>query len=201
MLNAQAVQIKRRLQRSAHSPRDVLEYASRWEATRLELSPMDEKLFQLIYISAASYRFSQQQLTELLDQSRKVNLEHKITGLLLYAKGHFIQLLEGDKKTIEDLMARITQDPRHHHVEVLEQGSGRDRQFAQWSMAFVDFASPEVRALAGYSTFLDNPIEVADLSDPSTKMRSLHYFKAVMLASKQEALALAEKIRQDRLKH
>jgi hypothetical protein len=158
---------------------------------------MPEEHYELVYTSVASRRFSQRDLTDLLAQSRKDNLEDGITGLLLYAEGHFMQLLEGSREKIERLMVRINRDLRHHDVRVLEEGPVSHRQFSEWSMAFLDFASPQVRALPGYSAFLESPLAIDDGVDAATRnMRLLHYFKAVMIASDSAVLNLAEAIDQ-----
>jgi hypothetical protein len=158
---------------------------------------MPQDSYQLVYLSRASHRFSQRDLTDLLAQSRKDNFEVGITGLLLYAEGHFMQLLEGAKDAIESLMERIKRDPRHRDVRVLEEGPVAQRQFSEWSMAFLDFASPQVRALPGYSAFLESPLAIDDGVDAATRnMRLLHYFKAVMTASEAAVLNLAESLDQ-----
>jgi hypothetical protein len=151
--------------------------------------------YQLIYISGASTSFSKKDLIGLLAQSRKFNHSKEITGLLLYAGGHFMQLLEGAREEIKPLMERITKDGRHNQVDVLEEGPVKHRQFPEWSMAFLDFASPEVRALPGYSCFLDAPPQAAALVDKSEgNSNLLHYFKSIMLASNTSLLHLAEDI-------
>ncbi len=106
-----------------------------------------------------------------------------------------MQLIEGSREKIESLMARIERDDRHHDVRVLEEGPESRRQFSEWSMAFLDFASPQVRALPGYSAFLESPLAIHDGVDSATRnIRLLHYFKAVMTASDSTVLNLAETI-------
>ncbi len=78
---------------------------------------------------------------------------------------------------------------------MLEEGLIPSRHFAQWSMAFIDFASPQVRALPGYSTFLEPPFANDDVAEMSRhNVRLLHYFKSVMTASDASLLSLAETI-------
>jgi hypothetical protein len=155
----------------------------------------EKQCYQLIYISVASRSFSRKELAELLTKSRGFNSGKEITGLLLYAEGHFMQLLEGRREEIASLMERIKKDLWHRHVDVLEEGPVKHRQFPDWSMAFLDFASPEVRALPGYSCFLDAPPQAAALVRKSEgNSNLLHYFKAIMLASNSSLLELAENI-------
>jgi len=156
---------------------------------------MSPDIYGLVYMSKASFRFTQNDLIDLLTQSRRDNLELKITGLLLYADGNFMQLLEGSRENVEGLMGRIKKDSRHHEVSVLEEGPIAERHFAQWSMAFLDFASAQVRALPGYSTFLEGPFDKDDVAELAMRnVRLLHYFKSVMTASDSSMLNLAESI-------
>jgi hypothetical protein len=157
---------------------------------------MPEALYSLVYMSKSAIRFTQRELTDLLTQSRKDNRALQITGLLLYADGNFMQLLEGARKDVEALITRIKRDVRHRDVQVLEEGPITSRHFSEWSMAFLDFASPQVRALPGYSTFLESPFspedDVAQMSQRNVRL--LHYFKSVMTATDATVLKLAETI-------
>jgi len=159
------------------------------------LLPMPASLYHLIYSSDASSRFSRQSLVDFLTQSRAFNSKHRISGLLVYAGGNFVQLLEGPEGKIKELMGLICLDARHHDVRVLEEGPLSKRQFADWSMAFLDFASSQVRALPGYSTYLDAPVGVEDFRrGTSRSLHLLHYFKAIMAVSEDSLLHLAETI-------
>jgi hypothetical protein len=156
---------------------------------------MTGTLYAIVYLSQTTHRWSELDLTGLLTRSRKDNLRAGITGLLLYADGNFMQLLEGSRKGIDALMGRIREDERHRNISVLEEGPIAQRHFPEWSMAFLDFASPQVRALPGYSPFLETPFSAADLPEMGMdKVRLLHYFKSVMAASQPEVIALAEKV-------
>jgi hypothetical protein len=156
---------------------------------------MSLEIYGLVYMSKPSVRFAQSDLVNLLNQSRRDNLQLNVTGLLLYADRNFMQLLEGSRENVEKLMGRIKIDPRHHDVHVLEEGPVPNRYFAQWSMAFLDFASPQVRMLPGYSTFLESPFRDQDMAEMSMRnVRLLHYFKSVMTASNTSMLKLAETI-------
>jgi hypothetical protein len=151
--------------------------------------------YALLYMSVSSFRFSEQNLTGLLSQSRTFNLDHQITGLLLYAGGSFMQLLEGDQAIIEELMERIKKDVRHSDVVVLEKGPVIKRLFPEWSMAFLDFASPYVRTLPGYSTFLEKVTQVHEVSGASERhLQLLNYFKTLMTASNQSIQGLSDAI-------
>lgn len=108
-------------------------------------------VFQLIYRSKASAYFSDDDLIQLLRQCRTKNIEKKVTGLLLYGYGSFIQLLEGEEKVVRDLYAhRIALDPRHRDPVILHQRHVPKRLFKDWSMAFRPLDARRVHQLRGY---------------------------------------------------
>ena len=58
------------------------------------------------------------------------------TGMLVYAAGSFLQLIEGDDAGVELIWDRIRMDPRHTALRVLQDGSAQARLFGEWSMGF-----------------------------------------------------------------
>ncbi len=119
---------------------------------------MESLLFQVVYISTAAEMFTRAKLTELLKSSVQRNTETGITGMLLYKDGTFMQVLEGDQAAVTALYAKISRDPRHHHVIPLLKESIPERQFPDSAMAFRDLAAAELRNLPGYSEFLNTPL-------------------------------------------
>jgi hypothetical protein len=108
-------------------------------------------VFQLIYRSKANAYFTDDDLIVLLRQCRSNNIEKKVTGLLLYGYGNFIQLLEGDDDVVRDLFAeRISLDPRHRDPVVLHQKYVQKRLFKNWSMAFKPLNAERVHQLSGF---------------------------------------------------
>jgi Sensors of blue-light using FAD len=119
-------------------------------------------LYFLVYVSAAVTWFSPSELRALLDSSRASNERAGITGMLLYKDGNFMQALEGEEAAVTSLKARIEVDRRHHGLVTICRGHAEARQFAQWSMAFVDLDAAAGEPPVGYSRFMDLP-----LTDPS----------------------------------
>jgi hypothetical protein len=95
------------------------------------------------------------ELQELLDHSRRSNAAKGITGALVYAEGIFLQILEGDKDLLNDLMAKIRQDVRHENVIVLQEGEVPAAVFGGWKMAYVSATAKQVAMWAGISTVTD----------------------------------------------
>lgn len=112
---------------------------------------LDTRVYHVLYRSQATHLLGEAQLMELLAQSQARNSVHHITGLLCYCKdGHFVQVLEGSQAAVEAVYARIQQDGRHHQLEVFSRGANPIRQFADWSMAFIQLAPPDFHWLIGY---------------------------------------------------
>lgn len=115
----------------------------------------------MVYVSAATKPFTQTDLQELLLKARTHNSSVGVTGLLLYHKLSFFQILEGQAEEVSKLFSRIERDPRHHRVMLLSRKDAAERNFGAWSMGFVAVepaaANPPgfVRLLEARSSFLD----------------------------------------------
>ena len=101
---------------------------------------MSEDLYRVVYTSRASRPMTRGELDDMLQGSRRRNVENGITGLMLYEAGNFIQVIEGPRKLVDDLYDKIAQDPRHRAVERISAGPVESRDFESWSMGFSDLA-------------------------------------------------------------
>ena len=73
-------------------------------------------------------------LADIIKSSKINNVEHDITGLLFYHNGRFVQVLEGDKDSLERLMSILEKDDRHEDVQRIIDQSIKKRGFQEWSM-------------------------------------------------------------------
>lgn len=101
-------------------------------------------LIQLIYVSAATIELSDEELAKVLESSVRHNKEQGVTGMLLYAGGNFIQVLEGEAAAIDETMSRIERDPRHFQLIVLERSPVAEREFGNWYMGFRHLNEAEI---------------------------------------------------------
>ncbi len=90
----------------------------------------------LVYASRALQPFGDDDLLQLLKAARARNDAHGVTGMLVFAAGSFLQLIEGEDEAVEVIWDRIRMDPRHTGLRVLKDGPARERLFAEWSMGF-----------------------------------------------------------------
>ncbi len=96
-------------------------------------------MYRLIYLSTASKtKMSDSDLASLLLKSQKSNRNIDITGILLHKNGEFIQILEGEKKSVLDLFEIIKKDKRHKNIIAFDQKEIEKRYFTGYFMAFDD---------------------------------------------------------------
>ena len=91
---------------------------------------------QVLYVSGAAPPFSDADLDAILETSRRNNERDGITGMLLWADGSFIQILEGEETVLDLALKRIRNDPRHRNIMVLIEQEAQHRSFRDWSMGF-----------------------------------------------------------------
>jgi Sensors of blue-light using FAD len=96
-------------------------------------------LSQFLYISTAP-TLPREEVESILATSARNNPERGITGLLLFNGRNFLQLLEGEESEVAGLMERITQDPRHSGVSVLDRRAIAERACPDWAMKRVMIA-------------------------------------------------------------
>ena len=111
----------------------------------------------------------EEELSSLLDQSRRNNEQCGVTGMLLYMQarfiakmdGRFIQLLEGRERAVRKIYERIQYDERHHHVMLLTTGYEQKRSFADWSMGFEAIDEHSAIDVSGYFQLEDDFLKKA----------------------------------------
>lgn len=108
-------------------------------------------LVRCIYASRAAVGADQNVLDDILGQSRNKNQKLGITGLLIYANGIFLQVLEGGRATVSQLLDTIMHDPRHGQLQILTWEEIDERKFGGWSMGQVNTASLNPGLLLKYA--------------------------------------------------
>ncbi len=110
-------------------------------------------MLELVYASGGRAPFSPQELTELLAKARTNNQALGVSGLLLYHRGSFLQVLEGEESVVNALYEKIAKDPRHHRCVIIKRGTTANRSFADWSMGFVEVSAALAKKLDGFNSF------------------------------------------------
>ena len=94
-------------------------------------------LKSLTYTSLARLDLGADELNAIHRTARELNSLDGITGLLVFNGTHFLQIIEGEERGIDDLLARLRRDPRHSGLEVRDERMVEDRSFPDWSMELV----------------------------------------------------------------
>jgi len=103
-------------------------------------------LFQMIYMSSLVTQ-SPAILPAILEAAVRNNKSRAITGMLLYADGSVLQVLEGEKDLVLKTFAAIEADKRHDGIFVLIEHEIATRQFASWSMGFKQLSRSDLEKL------------------------------------------------------
>ena len=121
---------------------------------------------QLVYISKATEPFTSESLKTLTDLASTNNKKLNITGCMLYASGYFLQLLEGNSKSVDTLYHKIEKDSRHKGSKILIENELETdkRLYDKWFMT-----SFNIDTQADFPTELKNNIQ-AIINDTNTKI-------------------------------
>jgi hypothetical protein len=91
-------------------------------------------LHSSVYVSRAVTPASGARLREWSKAFVEKNAALDITGVLLTMGDHFVQMLEGDRDDVLQLLETIQRDPRHTDFRVIDLRPAAERAFAQWAM-------------------------------------------------------------------
>ncbi len=116
-------------------------------------------LIHLIYISAAARLPTEDELKALLEKARANNGKRDVTGMLLYHKATFIQVLEGEENTVRQLFDTIRQDSRHHAIVKLVDESITARDFPDWSMGFKKLKNSDIDGHPGFADIFNGNLD------------------------------------------
>lgn len=135
-------------------------------------------MIHLAYVSSATREMSEEDLLFLLEQSRNRNKRQNVTGMLLYAGGNFFQVLEGNKKDVEEIYQAICQDDRNKGNILVIKESISERVFPDWWMGFRHLTVKDKASVEGYTDFLDRKVEPEEFATrPDRILRLLYRFK------------------------
>ena len=89
----------------------------------------------VVYTSSAAPGVGTEALRDILAASRRNNAAWHLSGVLVFAEGTFLQVVEGPVWPMAKAMARIEADPRHSNMQVLLDLDAERRFFPDWAMA------------------------------------------------------------------
>jgi hypothetical protein len=109
-------------------------------------------LVELLYCSASAVpKLANADLDQILASARWRNLAQDITGMMIFYRGEFVQILEGSKTSVQNVYEKfICPDPRHTAINKILENTISHRSFKDWSMGFV--GAPEIESPMPLST-------------------------------------------------
>jgi hypothetical protein len=127
-------------------------------------------MVEIVYVSAAVTPLSEAHLGVLLSRARSSNALLGVTGMLLYDRGSFMQVVEGAHGAVDWLFEKIGKDIRHHRVTRLSRTPITKRSFDGWSMAYVSVDRQRAAQVSGFSDLFGARFSVASfLENPASK--------------------------------
>jgi hypothetical protein len=87
---------------------------------------------------------------QIMEQSRRNNVPRSITGLLCHTSDSFVQVLEGGRRPVAELLKGIFADERHEEMTILQFEDIAERRFANWSMGRVNMDTVNPALLLKY---------------------------------------------------
>lgn len=96
-------------------------------------------LYHVVYCSRAADGVDGAEVGRIVASAQRHNPARGITGVLVFGSGVFFQWIEGPRAHIEQLMATLHGDARHHDIVSLSESEEvRERLYPNWDMEQVD---------------------------------------------------------------
>lgn len=131
-------------------------------------------LVRIIYVSKRNKSNSLDDLNQILQVAQANNQRHELTGLLAFNHQYFLQVLEGGRAEVSQLLGNLYADPRHSDLTVLEFDHIDRRVFGEWSMQFVPATAISKEMLLRYgatSRFEPHKFSKSSALDLLTELR------------------------------
>ena len=118
-----------------------------------------QSLKRVKYISRSSRPLTDAEVDEIRAVSQKNNIQANITGVLVETGGLFFQLIEGPEDSVDQLYKRISEDPRHEEILLLNtMNDVEGRLYPDWAMKTVHLRKVDPRA-EGIRLLLETAVE------------------------------------------
>ncbi len=122
------------------------------------------QLIQVVYCSTATDNLTREKIESLLRISQRRNERLGITGMLLCAGRSFLQVIEGERTNVDNLISSIEKDDRHRNITVIIREPIAKRSFGDWTMGYADLKKVDLDSIVGVNDFFlqDEPLTQID---------------------------------------
>jgi len=90
----------------------------------------------ICYVSSSYNDLKSNDLNKLFNATIRNNTRSKISGILIYKNGNFLQILEGEADKVDNLYQKICLDTRHHGAILIIETKLCDRIFDSYDKEF-----------------------------------------------------------------
>ena len=97
--------------------------------------------YAISYVSTLDPGITTTEIQQVLQTTQKNNIAKGITGILLFSRGNFFQVLEGEKIAVSELFERIKQDDRHYNLIPIFKKEIDKPEFRDYQVDFVSVDS------------------------------------------------------------
>ncbi|MCF7567647.1 BLUF domain-containing protein [Sabulilitoribacter arenilitoris] len=111
----------------------------------------------ICYLSDLKTEDCYSNLRGIYSKAKENNNKNGISGILIYKKKNFLQVLEGEEDVVNATFKRILNDKRHHNVFLVIENNIRSRFFEDYNFGFTIIKDKDTWAsLKGYFNWLRN---------------------------------------------
>ncbi|WP_425321157.1 BLUF domain-containing protein [Corticibacter populi] len=121
-------------------------------------------------------------VAKILTQGRSHNARQGITGVLCHGHGIYLQLMEGNRSAVNQIYAKVLQDPRHRDAELLYFAEIQERGFANWTLGHVRLEKLNASAVLKYAERL--PLQLDALNGAAVRAMLLDLAATAAIAHK-----------------
>jgi len=121
-------------------------------------------LYQLLYVSDFDASVPSD-MDAIVQRAKEVNERLHVTGALWFDGRTFLQMLEGGRAALSEVLTRIMRSNVHRNVELVCFRPAAERLFSDWSMAYFHAGDEDGGVVKKFS--VDNEFRPRDMSAES----------------------------------
>ena len=103
-------------------------------------------LYQLVYVSKLPKPMKGRELKLLIERAKIKNINLDVTSLLIKFDTNLIQILEGNRHTLQELYDDIESDSRHINVRNCYFEPAEQRIFGKWALTFLNLNNEKLKS-------------------------------------------------------
>jgi len=106
----------------------------------------------IIFVSSAIQNFTSDELLGFLNTFRAERLKKNLSGIILYANGNALSMIEGEKEVVETEFNLTKSCPNHHDIIKIYDKAIPHRYFENYSLAFKVIGNASLKSIDDFAT-------------------------------------------------